>query len=37
MWLDLVIFMGIPVGLAVLALTFGVDTRDGNDWITHRS
>lgn len=37
MWLDLVIFMGIPVGLAVLALTFGVDTRDGNDWITHRN
>lgn len=36
MLLDLAIFMGVPLGLAVLALTFGVDTRDGDDWITHR-
>ena len=35
MLLDIAIFMGIPVGLAVLALLFGVDTRDGDDWISH--
>jgi hypothetical protein len=28
--------MGVPVGLAVVALTYGVDTRDGDDWVTHR-
>jgi hypothetical protein len=35
MLLDLAIFMGVPVGLAVLALTYGVDTTDGDDWISH--
>jgi hypothetical protein len=37
MLLDLAIFMGVPVGLSVLALTFGVDTSDGDDWVNHRS
>lgn len=35
MLLDLAIFMGVPVGLSVLALTYGVDTRDGDDWSNH--
>ncbi|MEA2451360.1 MAG: hypothetical protein QOG04_70 [Actinomycetota bacterium] len=35
MLFDLAIFMGVPLGLSVLALTFGVDTSDGDDWVSH--
>ena len=32
MWFDLAIFTGVPVATALLAVAFGVDTRDGHDW-----
>jgi hypothetical protein len=35
MWLDLAIFMGVPLAVSILALAFGVDTSDGDDWIVH--
>jgi hypothetical protein len=35
MVVDLAIFIGIPAAIALLALGFGVDTRDGDDWSVH--
>jgi hypothetical protein len=35
MWFDLAIFMGVPAAVAILAVAFGVDTRDGDDWVVH--
>ena len=35
MWFDLVIFMGVPLAVALVALAFGVDNTDGDDWIAH--
>ena len=35
MWFDLAIFMGVPLAVSGLALAFGVDTRDGDDWNPH--
>jgi hypothetical protein len=32
---DLAIFIGVPAVIALLALGFGVDTRDGDDWSVH--
>lgn len=33
---DLAVFIGIPLAVALLALRFGVDSRDGEDWRIHR-
>jgi hypothetical protein len=35
MGLDLAIFIGVPSAIALLALRYGVDTRDGDDWNVH--
>jgi len=35
MAIDLAIFVGIPAGIALLALRYGVDSRDGDDWTVH--
>ena len=35
MWFDLAIFMGVPAAIAIFAVAFGVDTRDGDDWVVH--
>lgn len=37
MLLDLAIFAAGLVGLDLVARRFGVDSRDGNDWSSHRS
>lgn len=36
MGFDLAIFIGVPVAIALAALRFGVDSRDGEDWAVHR-
>lgn len=35
MALDLAVFIGVPLAVALLALGFGVDSRDGDDWVVH--
>ena len=37
MLLDLAIFAAGLVGLDFVARHFGVDSRDGDDWLNHRS
>ncbi len=34
--LALAVFIGVPFAIALLALRFGVDSRDGEDWRIHR-
>ncbi len=33
--MELLIFVSLFVLLALLAVSFGVDSRDGEDWSTH--
>ena len=34
---EILVILGILSGLALLSQIFGVDTRDANDWFTHRA
>lgn len=34
--MEAVLILGLIVLLDVLAAVFGADTRDGDDWVTHR-
>ncbi len=36
MLLDLAVFIGVPLMIALLALGLGMDSRDGEDWRLHR-
>ena len=34
--LEVILILGVLALLAVTAMVFGADSRDGNDWVTHR-